>query len=101
MKQAIEGILTVFREIDLVGRTLLLGETNHTTRIMSEGRLVRFKGGNSFGGAHFVVIDLRSCLELWELRPAPSPNTQLFLPSGVAVTGIDSWVSRFKLLWIK
>lgn len=49
----------------------------------------------------FNGFDLSSELELSELGPAPDHNTQLFLPSGVAVTGISSWVARFEMLWIK
>jgi hypothetical protein len=30
-----------------------------------------------------------------ELEPTPSPNIHIFLPSGIAVFGIDSWVERF------
>jgi hypothetical protein len=30
-----------------------------------------------------------------ETYSTPSPNIHIFLPSGVAVIGIDSWVERF------
>jgi len=34
-----------------------------------------------------------------EFDPTPSPNIHIFLPSGVAVIGIDSWVERFTKLF--
>jgi hypothetical protein len=34
-------------------------------------------------------------VELRAFRPTPSPNIHTFLPSGVAIIGIDLWVERF------
>jgi len=37
---------------------------------------------------------------LVETGPTPGPDTQQFLPSGIAVIGIDSWVERFARIYV-
>jgi hypothetical protein len=45
-----------------------------------------------------VLIGLERFGEI-EPEPTPSPNIHIFLPSGIAVIGIDPWVERFTKIY--
>jgi hypothetical protein len=47
----------------------------------------------------FAAMLIQNPVGYCEMEPTPSHNTQLFLPSRIAVIGIDSWAEHFSKIF--